>query len=62
MSIGAVGMDVCACAILNFVITLQCCCEHVHCTVCGLDYNKVLCCPKLLLMSNSKSLVNTIMI
>ena len=54
--------NVCACAIRNFVITLQCCCEHVHCTVCGIDYNEVLFCPKILLMSNSKSLVNTIMI
>ena len=49
--------NVCACVIVKFVITkLQCCCEHVHGIVCGLDYNKIL------LMSNSKSLVNTIMI
>ena len=38
--------NVCACVILNFVNILQCCCEHVHCTVCGLDYIKNYAVPK----------------
>ena len=38
--------NVYACVIVKLVNTLQCCCEHVHCTVCGLDYIKCYTVPK----------------